>query len=507
MSECSSFPSFVTNREKSRCAWNARKRRVQNARLFNMDMEISSVPRRAAVVVMTVLLGCTVTLHAQQTNAASQAHGTPAIATRISLHLGGESAYVMRASMEPFHLHLNFVDLPVPPSIRIDIDEADLADVQQALGWMTHMFFIPAGAGQMLVVADNLASREKYRSTAYYSLTGLNIEDRATLHELLSRILELKGATQSAPGITLHADQETLRLAGQLIDLVKKPVPDLLFKICVYTIDQSHESNLGAQTPSTTRGFSLLSEAQKLISENQSIVNELIAAGTVSSSDTLEIALLLIAAGYTTSDLSNGFVYFGGGETYMGVSFDSPRINISLTDSRLHQIAESTLRVADRQSAILRIGERYPVKVGSVLSYSYSSSSSSWTSSTTPSIQYEDLGLTLQLEPHLMGNGNLYLSLDWKNQSLAGSTVNDVPVLGRRQFSDAMIVPLHATALLTGHVGRKSVGDSSGLASNRDASRTDSEFLITITPELAQSSPGTTVAIPRDSRDLSIRLK
>jgi hypothetical protein len=472
-----------------------------------MDMNILCASRRATVVVMTLLLGCTVALRAQQSNAAPQMHDAASAPTRISLHLSGDTAYVMRTSMEPFHLRLNFVDPLVPPSIRIDIDDADLADVQRALSWMTHTFFIPAGAGQILVANDNLASREKYRSSAYYSLTGLNIEDRTTLHELLTRILELKGTTESAPGMTLHADQETIHMAGQLIDLLKNPVPDLLFKICVYTVDQSHESNLGAQPPSTTQSFSLLSEAQQLISENQSVVNELISAGTVSSSDTLEIALLLIAAGYTTSDLSNGFVYFGGGMTYMGMSFDSPGINVSLTDSRLHRIAESTLRVADRQSATLRIGQRYPVKVGSIINYSYSGNSSSWKASTTPSVQYEDLGLTLQLEPHLMGNGNLYLSLDWKNQSLAGNSVNEVPVLDRRELSDVMVVPLHATALLTGHVGRQSVGDTSGLSSNRDASRTDSELLITITPEIAQASPGTTMAIPRDARDLSIRLK
>jgi type II secretory pathway component GspD/PulD (secretin) len=319
--------------------------------------------------------------------------------------------------------------------------------------------------------------------------------------------LELKGATESAPGTTLQADQETLYQADKLIDLVKQPVPDLLFKICVYTIEQSHESNLGVQTPSTTKSFSILSEAQTLISDNQSLVNELISAGTVSSSNTLEIALILLAAGYTTSNTKNGFVTYGGGETYMGMSFDSPSVNLSLSDSRLHRIAENTLRVADRQSATLRIGERYPVKVGSVLNYSYSSSSSSWTSSTTPSVQYEDLGLTLQLEPHLMGNSNLYLNLDWKNQALTGQTVDDVPVLDRRQFSDAMIVPLHSTVLLTGHVGRKSVGDTSGLASNSDASRSGSELLITITPELAQSSPETAVATPRDAPDLSILSK
>jgi general secretion pathway protein D len=469
--------------------------------------DILRASRRATVAVVTVLLACTATLCAEQANAASQTRDPSSATSRIRLHLRGETAYVMRASMERFHLRLNFVDPPVPQSIRIDIDDADQAAVQQALSWMTHMFFIPVGAGQLLVADDNPANRAKYRSTDYYSLTGLTTENRTTLHELLSRILELKQTTENVPGITLQADPDTLHQAGQLIDLLKTPVPDLLFKICVYTIDQSHESNLGAQPPSTTQGFSILSEAQTLISDNQSVVNALISAGTVSSSDTLEIALLLLAAGYTTSDLKNGFVYFGGGLTYMGMSFDSPGINASLTDSRLHRIAENTLRVADRQSATLRIGERYPVKVGSIVNYSYSSSSSSWTSSTTPSVQYEDLGLTLQLEPHLMGNGNLYLSLDWKNQSLAGNTVSEVPVLDRRQLSDAMIVPLHATVLLTGHVGRKSMGDTNGLASNRDANRSSSELLITITPELARSSPETAVSTPRDARDLSILLK
>jgi len=480
-----------------------------------MDMDILCGSRGVTVAVTTMLLACALTLCAQQIPTAPQAHDTPSVATRISLHLRGETAYVMRASMEPFHLHLNFVDTPVPPSVHIDIDDADQATVQQVLGWMTHMLFVPMSAGQILVVTDNIANREKYRSSAYYSLTGLNTEDRTTLHELLSRILELKGATENSPGITLHSDQETLRLAGQLIDLLKKPVPDLLFKICVYTVDQSHESDLGAQPPSTTKSFSLLSEAQTLISNNQSVVNQLISAGTVSSSDTLEIALILLAAGYSTSNTKNGFVTYGGGETYMGMSFDSPGVNLSLSDSRLHQIAENTLRVSDRQSATLRIGQRYPVKVATIITYSYtgssssssSSSSSNWKASTTPSVQYEDLGLTLQLEPHLMGNGNLYLSLDWKNQALTGNSVNDVPILDHRQFSDAMIVPLQSTVLLTGHVGRKSEGDTSGLDSDRDASRTSSELLITITPEIAQSSTETAVAPPRDARDLSILLK
>lgn len=420
---------------------------------------------------------------------------------RISLHLRGDTAEVMRACFGQFKLQVDILKRPSQPTLRIDLDDADLQTVEQVLGWMTNSFFVAREGGHILALEDTPSNRKRFSAKRYFSLDGLNEENRTKLQELLSHVLGVKASTESGRGFAVEGDAETLEQATQLVALVKQPVPDLLFKVRVYTITDSYESNLGVEPPSTTQGFSLMSEAEQLISSNSSIVDEMIAEGLVSSSDTLEIALLLFAAGYTTSDTANGFVIFGGGLSYMGMSFSSPSLNALLTDSRLHEIDETTLRIADLESGKLRIGERYPIKTDSSVYYSYSTTTSSWTTTTTPNVQYEDLGLTLELSPHLLGNGQVFLAIDWKNQSLTGSEIDEIPVLERRQLSNTVVVPLNSTTVLTGHIARETIGDTEGLSSNGDKTRTGSDVLITITPELASSSDAS--KLPDQFRNIS----
>lgn len=436
---------------------------------------------RAVAVLCIVLLTGATPMCAVATDAA------PSPPRSVSLHLHGDAVEVMRESFAQFNLRLELAQLPVTPTLRIELDDADLSTVKQVLTWMTKMFFVDEGAGHVLAVEDNTSNRNKYRTRHHFSLEGMSADERTALHDSLSRVLGIDAATDNSSGFVIEGDHETLEQAGRLVNLIRRPTPDLLFKIRVYTITDDHESDIGAQAPSSAQGFSLLSEAEQLISSNSAAAEALVAAGLVSSTDTLGIALLLIAEGYTTSDLSNGFVYFGGGMTYMGVSFSSPSVNFLLTDTTLREIDETILRIADRQSGKLRIGESYPIKTGSSVYYSYSTSGSTTTatSTTTPSVEYQDMGITLEVSPRLLGNNQVYVNLDWKNQTVTNSTINEIPVLDRREFSSTMVIPMNATTLLTGQVGRKSVTDDSGLSSNRDGTRTDSDFLIAITPELA----------------------
>lgn len=408
-------------------------------------------------------------------------------AQRESIHLRGDAMDVMRACMERFHRHLEMAQRPATPWLRVDLDDADLATTEQVLGWMTKMFFVEREAGYVLAVDDTRENRTRYRSTRTFPLNGLNTDERAKLQEMLERVLDVHASTETGEIFTVEADAATLDEVGRLVALMRKPRQDLLFKIHVYTLTDNHENNAGVQPPASTQSFSLMSEAQELINDNSSVVEALIASGEVTSSDTLEIALLLLAAGYTTSDLSNGFVYFGGGLTYMGMSFSSTGLNMQLTDTRLREIDSTTLRVADRESGKLRIGERYPIETSLSVYYSYTTSGT-WTESTTPNVEYEDIGLTLELEPRLLGNGQVYVDLNWRNQTLSGSSINDVPVLDRREMQSAVLLPLGATTVLTGHLGRESVSDTAGLSSNSDKSRSGTDVLMTITPELASAA-------------------
>ena len=52
-----------------------------------------------------------------------------------------------------------------------------------------------------------------------------------------------------------------------------------------------------------------------------------------------------------------------------------------------------------------------------------------------PIVQYQDLGLTLKATPKVLRNGTVALTLDLKLDSLAGGSINGVPILNTQSLS------------------------------------------------------------------------
>ena len=100
-------------------------------------------------------------------------------------------------------------------------------------------------------------------------------------------------------------------------------------------------------------------------------------------------------------------------------------------------------------------------------------------------IQYEDLGLLLKVEARRVGSNNVFLNIDWKNEELAGSSIDDVPLLLRQELSNSIVLPFHATTLIAGHIEKSSQAQTAGLSSNQSADNEEVQLLITVTPELA----------------------
>src|SRR6202000_2051891 len=60
---------------------------------------------------------------------------------------------------------------------------------------------------------------------------------------------------------------------------------------------------------------------------------------------------------------------------------------------------------------------------------------SSLNQQTIPQVQYQDIGLEMKATPFIHRNQSVALKLDLKVQALAGSSVNNIPVLTNRQFT------------------------------------------------------------------------
>jgi len=416
----------------------------------------------------------------------------PLLGTK-NIHLHGNAAQVLKESMRLYGIDVSLDGQPIPRTLRADLEDADFATTERILGWMAHLFFVPISSSRVLAFADTPENRKTHLpiQTETFYLASASEEEKKIASDMFSKIFDISKATVSDRSITVRAAPETITQVKQALRALFTPMPGVSLRIRMYIWDKSHDRDVGIIPSQSVTGFSVLTEAENLINNNSSIVEEWISDGLVSASDTLEIALLLIEDGYASSSLLSGnVVTFGGGDTQMGVNFSSPSANLSLSDSLVTDIKDTTLQLADGTSGTFRVGERYPIQMST-----FTTPLTSTTTTVTPSVQYEDLGLTLQAEPHIERNGNILLGMRWKMESLHGTTLNNMPILDHQDVTSTLIVPVNQETILTSYVTRQQAAVLTGvpIATVTDSSKdtTDDVLILTITPQLTfTNQPG-----------------
>jgi general secretion pathway protein D len=116
---------------------------------------------------------------------------------------------------------------------------------------------------------------------------------------------------------------------------------------------------------------------------------------------------------------------------------------------------------------------------------------------TVPQFQFEDLGITLDMTPHIERNQDVRVTLDMKLEALGGSSINNVPVLDNRALKSVITVPGGHSAMLATLVNTNDVKALDGLpglselpgfqGTDQDVTRNSTELLITITPHIVRS--------------------
>jgi type II secretory pathway component GspD/PulD (secretin) len=150
----------------------------------------------------------------------------------------------------------------------------------------------------------------------------------------------------------------------------------------------------------------------------------------------------------------------------------------------------------NREEATFRLGERYPVMMGA---YSVLGGVAESSAQTTPQVQYVDLGLTLKVKPFVEDYGNVLLHVDLDLDSLAGSSLNGIPVLSNRRYSGVVSVHGGNSALLvsvmskqdsqelTGVPGLSNIPGSGGATNRQDMTDT-AELVVLITPHIVRTA-------------------
>lgn len=444
-----------------------------------------------------------------------------------SFHIHATLAEAIRQVAAAYGLKV-LLDSTVPQQqVKFDIEDVTYGQAARILSQMGTVFIVPLTPDSFFVAVDNQESRSKYEHQVQETIyaAGLTNEQLAELGNMIRSVFEIKQVTiqNSFNTLVVRAPADTLRALNLTLHDLLEGNSEVMIDLKLYSVDKTSTQNIGVTLPSQAGAFSIASEARSLIAANQTLINQAIAQGLVpAGTSDLEVILALIKAGLITSPLLTGLLAtVGGGLSSAGIySTTNSTLNFALNSSDTRALDEIQLRVGDRQSATFRAGSKYPITQSTYSTSSAASNSAlsgatvngvsvasllaSATTATTPQIQYEDLGLTLKATPTIQKSGLISLHLDLKIESLAGGTVNNIPILSNSAFTSDITVADGTTAFLVSNMtksqaaavqGVPGLSDLPGFQSTPDLMKTVDvgELLMVLTPHLVRKRIGDSI--------------
>lgn len=143
-----------------------------------------------------------------------------------------------------------------------------------------------------------------------------------------------------------------------------------------------------------------------------------------------------------------------------GLGVTGASLFASMTYSNTRSLYQSQVRSLDGLPATVHIGDRYPIITQTT---SYGSSNTN-TLSTAPQVQFEDLGLSLKITPHMHGNGEISVELESEFKVLTGQTNNNIPVISNRKYTGLVRLKTGQWAVAAGLVTENESITRAGLA-------------------------------------------
>jgi general secretion pathway protein D len=446
-----------------------------------------------------------------------------------SFHLHSDEQNVIRQVLSNYGIRPVFDESVQKEDFRFDLDESSYQQAVPVLFDITHLFAVPLDAKSVFIAKDTPENRQRLerqlQETIY--IPGMTNEEMDNFATLIKNIFDVKQVTvgKSSGSLVIRAPQETLTYINlTLADLIDGG-SEVLIDLQLYSVARTNQRNIGAQLPQQAGIYNVASAAQNIVTSNQDLVNQAIAQGLVpAGASNITIALALIASGLVQSTLlSNTVGFFGGGLTATGVTVNQfAAFNLALTSSDTRALNDIQIRVADRQTATFRVGERYPITTATYSSGVTTSSvpstatingvsvasllnSAAGSTATIPEIEYEDLGLTLKATPTVQKSGAVKIHIDLKIEALAGGSLNNIPVLNNEQFASDVTLNDGDSALMVSSLTKSESASLSGYpvlselpgfqtATAVRLTETDSsDLLLLITPHITRRRSNVTV--------------
>lgn len=432
-------------------------------------------------------------------------------------HFRGDNRELLNTIARTYRVSAQIEDTVTAKHVTFDIDDVDFYQAMNAVGQVTKTFWVPLDYRQMLIAPDTPENRRQYEHfglRVFYVPAGS--ASPSALNDVMNalrNLFEIRFVTPNVAASTLsaRAPQRVLDAATLFLEGLDGSRPQVMLDIYVYQISYAMTRDMGVHIPDQFQLFNIPAGALAALGGQnvQQLINQLIASGGINQANSQAVSALLAqlqGQGQQNSIFSQPLATFGGGKTLSGVSLDQLSAQLSLNQSWVKTLDHASLRAAQAGDATFRLGSRFPV-LNATFAPIFNTSAISQviqnnSFQTFPSVNYEDLGLTIKAKPAITSGSDVGLQLELNLRALTGEAVNGVPVIGNREYKGSINLFDGEPAVVAGEVdhteslamsGIPGLGEIPGLnkiTTTNTKQINDDELLVVITPHIINRTTG-----------------
>jgi tetratricopeptide (TPR) repeat protein len=459
---------------------------------------LGTVPIRAASPVQVV--------------ASEDALAAKPINARHDFHYRGDSRGLLSAIASSYGLTVVFDDTFQSRRVRFDIENVDFATAIQQASLVTKSFAVAIEDKVIFACAETPENHrlfDRMGLRTFYIPGGGAAQEMNELMNSLRTLFEFKFTSLNigSSTITVRGPQPMLQAATEFLSQLNSPKPEVMLDMKVFQVSHTYTRDIGLHVPDQFKLFNIPGAALAALGGQniQNLINQLISSGGINQAGNQSIsALLAQLQSQQNSIFSQPLATFGGGLTFMGLSLDSLGAVLSMNESSVKSLQHVTLRASQAKEATFKLGSRYPILNASFApvfnnpAISQVIGNQSFTAP-FPSVNYEDLGLTLKAKPEVHNNSDIALTVEVQFRTLGTTNVNGIPDILNREYKGGILLKEGEPAVVAGMITKSDQHSLNGLpafseipalgllSSQAHKQDEEDELLILITPFIVRS--------------------
>ena len=442
---------------------------------------------------------------------------------RPEFHFRGDSHSLLTQVAAAYGVKAEIDESVVSRRVHFDLDGSDFFTAMRAACQVTGTFFVPLSEKEIYLLKNTDENHRQFDRlglrTFYVSTTvPTQLNEITNAIRILFDVRFLSQSVQTGE-IAVRAPLHVLEAITEFMMRRDQTRPQVMLDVQVFEIDHQFTRSLGVHIPNQFTLYNIPAAALAALGGQniQSLINQLVASGGINQATSQGLAgLIAQLTGQQNNIFSQPLATFGGGLTLMGLSVGTLSAQAARSESSVKTLEHAILRASQNADTNFRMGERYPILNASYAPVYNSAAISQVLQNQSyqapfPSFNYEDLGLLIKVKPSVYANNDIGLSLEMQLRTLAGQSINGVPVIANREYKGSITLSNGEPAVVAGAISRSEMLSMTGvpglgalpglskLLTTNTKTTEDDEILIVIAPHtLTSTTPDTSeIWLPR----------